>query len=134
MSDRNKMPYEEVKDLIGSVKDCIELLDGTDSWCFELKDLVQLVRVSNRLIKSCEDHIGELFPDFKELEKEMETKEAGKIELTKDEINMIREELKYSRCLIWDDKLELNDYCNGDECHQCGDRFTVDKWLRMKGV
>lgn len=53
-------------------------------------------------------------------------------DLSKEDIAMLEKELGYSRCLIWDNKLTLEngykDYCDGD-CHNCSNQLTIAKFL-----
>lgn len=51
--------------------------------------------------------------------------------LSEDDIAMLRRELDYSRCLIWDSKIERNDLCDG-ECDSCKTPYKIDKWLGDK--
>jgi hypothetical protein len=57
------------------------------------------------------------------------------LNLNDKEFSMLKEELKYVRCLYWDSKLEKPEgYCDG-ECYNCIEKkMTFDKWINSKIV
>lgn len=55
------------------------------------------------------------------------------LELTPESLEMLRKEFEYCRCLIWDDKIKYDSYCNG-ECHECNNPFKINDWIEMNTV
>lgn len=56
------------------------------------------------------------------------------LELTKEDVDMLRKGFSYVRCLYWDQKLKHdypNDYCDG-ECDVCKKKYTMERWLEDK--
>lgn len=62
---------------------------------------------------------------------------SGLYNFSEEDVAMLKEALGYSRCLIWDNKLntdnEYKDYCDGD-CHVCAEPLTISKFLESKQV
>jgi len=58
------------------------------------------------------------------------------VELTQEDIKMLKQEFGYIRCMYWDRKLPINfpnDYCDGD-CHHCKKKFKIDVWLKDREI
>lgn len=58
-----------------------------------------------------------------------------RLELNKEDLEMIKDALGYSRCLYQDSKLErYTDYCDGDECHNCSKPYKIENWIKAKTI
>lgn len=69
----------------------------------------------------------EVFPS------DIEDGEITMLKLSQEDIAMLKNELGYSRCLIWDNKLQRDDFCDG-ECFDCKTPYKIGPWLKSKNI
>lgn len=56
------------------------------------------------------------------------------LNLNEEDLKMLKQEMKYIRCMYWDGKLKKPEgYCNGN-CHSCNNEMTIDKFIESKKV